>query len=88
MPSVFLDATYQDETLYAFGAGKGDSYTVFNGRLSFSALDERWGVSIWGRNLADEEYFNFWASSLDVLGYVYSHVGAPRTYGVELTYRF
>lgn len=86
--TLHLDATFQDETLYAFGLGMGDSYTVFNGRLSFAALDERWRVSIWGRNLGDEEYFSFWASSLDVLGYVYSHVGAPRTYGAELTYRF
>ena len=86
--TLHLDATFQDETLYAFGSGMGDSYTVFNGRLGFSALDERWGVSIWGRNLGDEEYFNFWADGRETLGYVYSHVAAPRTYGVELTYRF
>ena len=86
--TLHLDATFQDETLYAFGSGMGDSYTVFNGRLSFSALDERWGVSIWGRNLGDEEYFNFWADGRETLGYVYSHVAAPRTYGVELAYRF
>ena len=86
--TLHLDATHQDETLYAFGAGKGDSYTVFNGRLSFSAVDERWGVSVWGRNLSDEEYYSFWADARATIGYVYSHVGAPRTYGVELTYRF
>ena len=70
--TLHLDATYQDETLYAFGAGKGDSYAVFNGRLSFAALDERWGVSVWGRNLSDEEYYSFWADARATIGYVLS----------------
>ena len=86
--TLHLGGTYQDETLYVFFTGQADSYTVLNGRLSFSSLDDRWVVSIWGKNLAEEEYSRFWADARDPIGYVYSHVGPPRTYGLEFTYRF
>ena len=86
--TLHVSGTYQDETIFVFDAGQADSYSVVNARLSFSAVDDRWVVSLWGKNLAEEEYFRFWADARDAIGYVYSHVGPPRTYGLELTYRF
>lgn len=86
--TLHVSGTYQDETIFVFDSGQADSYSVVNARLSFSAVDDRWVVSLWGKNLAEEEYFRFWADARDPIGYVYAHVGPPRTYGLELTYRF
>ena len=86
--TLHIDGTYQDETIYAFGSGQADSYTVVNGRLSFSSLNDEWVVSIWGKNLAEKEYYSFWSDARPTVGYVFSHVAPPRTYGLELSYRF
>jgi len=54
------------------------------------ALSEDLSVSIWGRNLTDEEYFSsrFFAQLLP-LGVLQSgSVGEPRTYGISLNYQF
>jgi hypothetical protein len=35
------------------------SYGLLNGQLFWQTADERWGVSVWGRNITDEEYSMF-----------------------------
>ena len=35
------------------------SYGLLNGQLFWQTPDERWGVSVWGRNITDEEYSMF-----------------------------
>ena len=56
--------------------------------MQFDSSNENWTVALWVKNLADEEYRT---SAIDLqtsFGYDYSQIGAPRTYGAELTYRF
>jgi outer membrane receptor protein involved in Fe transport len=45
-------------------------------------------ISLWGRNLTDERYFNGAKDYSGNLGMANEVVGQPRTYGVEVTKRF
>ena len=58
--------------------------SLLNARLS---LDLKSGVelAIWGKNLTEEEYFTNGIVSANLFP---GAVGAPRTFGVEATYRF
>ncbi len=67
-----------------------DSYDVINARLTLADIplgDQRLAVSLWGKNLADEEYrvngipfgYPFWTVS---------YYGDARTYGLEATLDF
>lgn len=64
------------------------SYWVTNGRLSWSANEDRWSIGIWGRNLLNEKYllYGFNGKSLG-FGYDQMGRGQPRTYGADLTLR-
>ena len=44
-------------------------------------------ISAWGKNLTDEEYRE-WGIDFASLGYAGNVFGQPRTYGVDLVYRF
>jgi len=65
-----------------------EAYWVHNARLQFDSADDGWTVALWVKNISDEEYRT---SNIDLqssFGYDYSHIGAPRTYGAEFSYRF
>ena len=65
----------------------GDGYGLINGRFNFSAPNG-WQFGIWGKNLADEEYVTFKADLSTFGGFVENFYDAPRTYGVDFSYRF
>ena len=58
---------------------KQDSFGLLDAALTYRA--EKWGVSLFGRNLTDDEYINV---SISTAFGVLSWGGAPTTYGVEL----
>jgi iron complex outermembrane receptor protein len=60
-----------------------DGYSLLNGRVGFRA-SESWAVFLWGRNLTDEEYFEFLSAAPGGSGLYVGYVGDPRTYGVTL----
>jgi iron complex outermembrane receptor protein len=68
-----------------------DGYGLFNARLTAGGLrvgaDSILDVSLWGRNLADKEYP---VTAVDNLPHADRAViwGEPRSYGLDLTYRF
>jgi iron complex outermembrane recepter protein len=66
-----------------------DSRAIGNARLTLRPQD-RTGieVALWTKNFTDEEYRTSMINLLDNFGYVYTLLGAPRTYGVEATWRF
>ncbi|MET0987646.1 MAG: TonB-dependent receptor, partial [Steroidobacteraceae bacterium] len=76
---------------------KESSYGLLNGQISWQSSDEHWGVSLWGRNITDEEYSMFSVSQASCgascatnpfgIGDQYSPA-APRTYGVDLSFKF
>ena len=63
-----------------------DAYWMTNARVSFEAASHHWNVTVWGRNLADQNYL---VAGFDLAAFGFDQlvVGAPRTYGVTLGYR-
>ena len=62
------------------------SVTLLNGQLRYHTPDDRYGVSVWGRNLGNKFYVT---SAIDVsgFGFDYFHLGTPRTYGIDFDAR-
>lgn len=62
-----------------------EEYGLLNTSLGVHSLDDRWELSIWGRNLTDEYYWSAVSSNANV---VVRFPGQPRTYGASLTVKF
>ena len=62
-----------------------DSYGLLNGSIGIYSLDDHWDLSVWGKNLTDEYYWQQITSNANV---VLRFAGMPRTYGASLTYRY
>jgi iron complex outermembrane recepter protein len=74
---------------------KQDGYGLWNARVGLETADSRVRFSLWGKNLADEDYLTaVGAPSLPSafdpdgpLGRI-GWAGAPRAWGIELTYQY
>ena len=67
-----------------------DSYTLFNAQLTLSQIlnnDSGVSLSLWGKNLADEEYANL-RFNISSIGSIIQSYGMPRTYGLSATFEF
>ncbi len=62
-------------------------YTLFNGRASVYSSDDGWQVSVWAKNIFNEEY-STWVNNLNSTFRVLRATGMPRTFGIELSYAF
>ena len=62
-----------------------EDYGVLNASLGVHALDDRWELSLWGRNLTDEYYWSAVSSNANV---VVRFPGQTRTSGASLTFKF
>ena len=60
-----------------------DSYGVVNASVAYITADEKWKLSLWGKTLADEEYFT---KRLEFFGAAGEHAAAPITYGVSVAW--
>ena len=62
-------------------------YEQLSGRLGYDSSDDRWSVSLWGRNLTDEEVC---ANVVPLLGSAVGlcSIDSLRSYGVGFTYRW
>ncbi len=62
------------------------SYWIYDARIGIGigAADDRWNVSLWGKNLADERYRSQVIFSSSGFGETW---GMPRTYGVTFSMR-
>jgi outer membrane receptor protein involved in Fe transport len=62
-----------------------------NGRLGIGAQDEKWMVELWALNLTDEDYYQvafdatLQGSSTSTIN---AFLGAPRTYGATVRFKF
>ncbi len=71
---------------------KADAYNIINSSLSI--IDEKWTATLWGRNLADTDYqvrgFGSFGNNPSN-GYItetYTQQGAPRTFGLTVSYDY
>ncbi len=60
------------------------SYGLLNGRIEYVFSDDRWNLALFGRNLANEDYFTS-SVALPNQGAIYAAAGNPRTYGIRVT---
>jgi outer membrane receptor protein involved in Fe transport len=66
---------------------QGD-YTLVNASIDYVTENGRWQFTLFGQNLADEEYINGGFADLQDQGYAEVAVGRPREYGVTVAYRY
>ena len=64
-----------------------DSVSIFNARLNWN-INERLSMAVWGKNLADQTYFDGGVGEAANLGHVVKIFSPPRRYGVDLRYQF
>jgi len=81
-----LNYTWQDEMPWAHTSVQFEpSYGLFDGRISLSPQSQPWSVSVWGRNLTDEDVR---ANVIEFLGGQIALYAPPRTYGVDVSWEF
>lgn len=59
-------------------------YTLVDVRAGIKSADERWRLSVWGRNIFNKYYWNSANQSQDVF---VRFTGRPATYGLSVSYR-
>lgn len=64
---------------------KEKSYGLLDARIALSPKDAPWSVAVYGKNLSDEL---FRTNIISFFGEEVSQFGAPRTYGMDLSYKF
>jgi len=65
-----------------------DGYFLINARVSLLPQDGPWQVSLWGKNLGDEEYRSAAQDLALALGFSEIVNGVPMTWGLEVEYKF
>ncbi|EQD42805.1 TonB-dependent receptor-like protein, partial [mine drainage metagenome] len=63
------------------------AFSLLSAQASLDSSNGRWQLQLWGTNLGNSLYFTN-EVNLESLGYNYRHVGEPRMYGGDVTYRF
>ncbi|GAA5315550.1 MAG: TonB-dependent receptor [Candidatus Pelagadaptatus aseana] len=85
---LHLDTNWSDDHSHNITNTVGqDDYWLTNGRVSFEAADDSYTVAFWVKNIEDKVYKTY-SIDLQALGFDYNHLGAPRTMGIEATFRF
>ncbi|MFT6165001.1 MAG: outer membrane receptor protein involved in Fe transport [Zhongshania aliphaticivorans] len=101
--NVFADASWQDtweqvalspsvvaNTPFLYTNSSMDARTVVNARLSLSKIPVTTGdlmVSLWVNNLTDDDYPSY-GVNFQGLGLISEQYGAPRTFGMDVRYRY
>jgi len=93
--NAHIDANYQGDQFFSayndftsYEAIGQEAYWLSNARLSAIWGDEEnLTLSAWIKNIGEEEY-DFYAINLQGLGFDFFTTGGPRTYGLELGYKF
>lgn len=84
---VRLSALYNYNSGYYFDPDQSthqESYHVFNASAEY-VLNDNWSVSLWGKNLTDDEYR---AQMSAMQTGVTEVLAPPRTYGVSVSYNY
>ncbi|MEM9620812.1 MAG: TonB-dependent receptor [Pseudomonadota bacterium] len=87
-----LEGYYQDEVFFTEwnrNDASQDSYELINANIDYQFQDGTWMVSVWGRNLSDEEIIS--NNIITAPLYDSLRVGSvlpPRTYGATVSFQF
>ena len=91
LPKLQFDFTYVDDHYLEPNNRevlREDGYFLLNGRLGFQQENGPWEISAWVKNLTDESYLSSAQDIILALGFAERVQGFPRTFGVEVGYRF
>lgn len=80
--------SYPLETEFPGARAAQSSYGLLNGRIAAVIERADLEIAIWGKNLTDKRYFTDGTNLSNSLGFAVGTVGAPRTYGIQLTKSF
>jgi iron complex outermembrane receptor protein len=83
-----LNGRWQSDTAADLGDQETfeiDSYGIVNGSFGVHAVNDRWALQVWGRNITDTYYWTSVASNANV---VVRFPGQAPTYGVSLTLNY
>jgi iron complex outermembrane recepter protein len=81
-----VNYSWQSELYWATdNIAKEGSYGLVDARIGLSPQGAPWEVALWGKNLADEL---FRVNVISFFGEEVSQFGAPRTYGVDFSWKF
>lgn len=90
-----VDGSYRSRQWYsAYNGSSGydriqqKAYTLINGRVGVSSPDRGYSVALWAKNLLNTKYDSYAINLQAGFGYDYFLSGMPRTYGVEVGYKF
>lgn len=86
------DYAWQDEiffTVFNINAASQQSYGVVRARATYSPVHGRYAVALFGENLSDETYFTNQILTGTTYGAEFvGSLGAPRTFGIEISTKF
>ncbi|HKR89765.1 MAG TPA: hypothetical protein VJS38_16465, partial [Phenylobacterium sp.] len=64
------------------------SYGLLDGGATYTLPGGRVSLGVWARNITDEQYYVSLAAQANPGGGEQGAVGAPRTYGLKVGYKF
>jgi iron complex outermembrane receptor protein len=65
-----------------------DSYVTANATVGVSDTDGRWTLSLWAKNIFEEDYTDALFNSVIQAGSFNAYPGDPRSYGVTLRVQY
>ena len=65
-----------------------DGYTLINARVALFPENRSWEVAVWGKNLADELYWQTQPGEVGIFGTAFANISRPATYGATFRYNF
>ena len=81
-----VNYTWQGEMFWATdNIAKEDAYGLLDARVALSPPSSPWAVALWGKNVTDELYR---VNIISFFGEEVSQFAAPRTYGVDFSWKF
>lgn len=87
---VLLSGQWQDERYLEPENGPDhlvDSYSTVDASIALMSGDGKWSVSLWGKNLTDEDYLQY-INDVPAFGLFLTIKAEPATYGVAFNYSF
>jgi iron complex outermembrane receptor protein len=79
-------SAYNDKIGYGNISQKG--YALANSRVTLINEDAGYQLALWGKNVFNKKYTSYAIDLTSGFGYDYFLSGTPRTYGLELSYKF
>jgi iron complex outermembrane receptor protein len=81
-----LNYSYQGDLFWATdNIAKEPSYGLLDARIGLAPKDANWAVALYGKNVTDELYR---VNIISFFGEEVSQFGAPRTYGLDVSWKF